>query len=175
VTRTARRGSLRQTLSIQLPTRWGEFAAFGFERDISNEAAGVELALAIALGELKDGAPLLCIYSSCLPGEGFCSSQCDCSNQLEIAMREIALEGRGLLIYEHHAADRRNLSWAAAILHELDILRIRLLSNNPDQYHALARAGIDVIEICEIVNDDGPMARALDLARYPRHDVLAEI
>jgi 3,4-dihydroxy 2-butanone 4-phosphate synthase/GTP cyclohydrolase II len=93
-------------------------------------------------------------------------------------MREIALEGRGLVIYEHQEGrgiglmpklrayglqdegldtvdanrvlglevDCRNFSLPAAILRELGIRRVRLLSNNPDKSRALERAGIDVIE-----------------------------
>ena len=41
------------------------------------------------------------IHSQCLTGDVFHSLRCDCRAQLEIALRGIAEEGRGLLIYEH--------------------------------------------------------------------------
>ena len=40
------------------------------------------------------------IHSQCLTGDVFHSLRCDCRAQLEIALRAIAQEGRGLLIYE---------------------------------------------------------------------------
>ena len=118
------------------------------------------------------------IHSQCFTGEVLGSLRCDCNDQLDIAMRAIALEGRGLLIYEHqegrgiglmaklqayalqdagldtvdanHAlgfrADCRDFSLPAAILHELRVSRVRLLSNNPHKSRALTDAGIEVVE-----------------------------
>jgi 3,4-dihydroxy-2-butanone 4-phosphate synthase/GTP cyclohydrolase II len=174
---TMQRGFVRKVVSTRLPTQWGVFTALGFERLLSN-GKGVETALAIVLGDLSHGAPLLRVHSECLTGELFRSLRCDCADQLDIAMQEIAREGRGLVIYEHQEGrgiglmsklrayalqdegfdtidanralglevDRRDFSLPAAILHHLGILRVRLLSNNPDKYRALARAGIDVTE-----------------------------
>ena len=71
----------------------------GFERKATN--GKVETALAIVLGDVTEGVPLLRIHSQCLTGEVFKSLRCDCADQLEIAMRTIADEGRGLVIYEH--------------------------------------------------------------------------
>jgi 3,4-dihydroxy-2-butanone 4-phosphate synthase/GTP cyclohydrolase II len=169
---------MRQVVSTRLPTRWGVFTTLGFERDLSNGTERIETALAILVGDLKDCAPLLRIHSQCLTGELFRSLRCDCADQLDIAMREIALEGRGLVIYEHQEGrgiglmpklrayglqdagldtveanralglevDCRDFSLPAAILHELGIGRVRLLSNNPRKFRALAEAGIEVIE-----------------------------
>jgi hypothetical protein len=92
-------GSIRLMASTRLPTSWGVFTARGFERDVSNGTRRVETALAIVLGDLAaDTAPLLRIHAQCLTGEVFRSLRCDCSDQLDIAMREIAREGRGLVI-----------------------------------------------------------------------------
>ena len=175
---TTQRGSLRKVASTRLPTRWGVYTALGFERAVSNGTQRVETALAIVFGDLSHGAPLLRIHSECLTGEMFRSLRCDCADQLDIAMREIALEGRGLVIYEHQegrgigllaklrayglqdagldtvdanlalglAVDSRDFSLPVAILHELGIRRVRLLSNNPRKSRALVQAGIEVIE-----------------------------
>jgi 3,4-dihydroxy-2-butanone 4-phosphate synthase/GTP cyclohydrolase II len=169
---------VRQVVSTRLPTRWGVFTALGFERDLSNGTERVETALAIVLGDLRRGAPLLRIHSQCLTGEMFRSLRCDCADQLDIAMREIAREGRGLVIYEHQEgrgiglmpklqayalqdvgldtvdanralgleADCRDFTLPAAILHDLGIERVRLLSNNPQKSRALTEAGIEVME-----------------------------
>jgi 3,4-dihydroxy-2-butanone 4-phosphate synthase/GTP cyclohydrolase II len=161
-----------------MPTRWGVFQALWFEREIVNGTQRVESALALVMGELADGAPLVRVHSQCFTGEVLGSLRCDCNDQLDIAMRAIAGEGRGLLIYEYqegrgiglkaklqayalqdagldtvdanHAlgfrADCRDFSLPAAILHELRVSRVRLLSNNPRKSHALTDAGIEVVE-----------------------------
>jgi GTP cyclohydrolase II len=98
---TMQQGFLRKVASTRLPTKWGVFTALGFERNRLDGAEGVESALAIVLGDLTHGAPLLRIHSPCLTGEMFHSLRCDCADQLDMAMREITLEGRGLVIYEH--------------------------------------------------------------------------
>src|SRR5271170_3820224 len=93
--------SLRRVVSTQLPTRWGVFQALGFEREIVNGIGRIETALAFVMGNLTEGAPLLRIHSQCFTGEIIGSLRCDCNAQLELAMRAIAQEGRGLLIYEY--------------------------------------------------------------------------
>ena len=66
-----------------------------------NGTRRVETALALVLGDLTEGDPLVRIHSQCFTGEVLGSLRCDCNEQLEIAMRAIAAEGRGLVIYEH--------------------------------------------------------------------------
>jgi len=91
--------TLRRVASAQIPTRWGVFQTIGFERETSN---GAETALAIVLGDPgKDDAPLVRLHSQCFTGEVLGSLRCDCGDQLDLAMRAIAEEGRGLVIYEH--------------------------------------------------------------------------
>src|SRR6476620_4053108 len=170
-------GQVRKVVSTRMPTKWGLFQALGFEREILNGTRRIETALALVLGDLTEGAPLLRIHSQCLTGEVLGSLRCDCNEQLEVAMRAIAGEGRGLVIYEHqegrgiglmaklrayelqdagidtvdanHAlgfkADCRDFSLPAAILRDLGINRVRLLSNNPQKARALSDAGIEVV------------------------------
>jgi GTP cyclohydrolase II len=83
-----------------MPTSWGEFQIIGFERETSN-GHPIETALAMVFGDPTDGTPLLRIHSQCVTGEVLGSLRCDCREQLEIAFRLIAGEGRGLVIYEH--------------------------------------------------------------------------
>src|SRR6185369_12192579 len=91
--------TLRRVASAQIPTRWGVFQTIGFERETSN---GNETALAIVLGDPGvDGAPLVRLHSQCFTGEVLGSLRCDCGDQLYLAMRAIAEEGTGLVIYEH--------------------------------------------------------------------------
>ena len=52
------------------------------------------------MGDVSDGEPVLCrVHSECLTGDVFGSCRCDCGEQLESAMRMIAKEGRGILLY----------------------------------------------------------------------------
>src|SRR5262249_5687065 len=162
----------RRVVSTRMPTKWGEFQALAFKREIANGARRVETALALVLGDLTEGTPLVRIHSQCFTGEVLGSLRCDCNEQLEIAMRAIAAEGRGLVIYEYqegrgiglmaklqayalqdagldtvdanHAlgfpADCRDFGLSTAILHELGVRRVRLLSNNPRKCRALSGA-----------------------------------
>ena len=97
--RTTAHTTARQVVSAHLPTRWGEFEALGFQRVTSN--GRLETALAIVLGDLTEGAPLVRIHSQCLTGDVFHSLRCDCRAQLELALDQIVAEGRGMLIYEN--------------------------------------------------------------------------
>src|SRR5260221_12926230 len=98
---TTQAETVRRVVSTRMPTRWGVFQALGFEREIANGRRRVETALALVLGELTEGAPLVRIHSQCFTGEVLGSLRCDCNDQLELAMQAIADEGRGLVIYEH--------------------------------------------------------------------------
>jgi 3,4-dihydroxy-2-butanone 4-phosphate synthase/GTP cyclohydrolase II len=174
---TAYIGTVRRVASARMPTRWGMFRALGFERDIVNGVHQVDTALALVLGDVTAGVPLVRIHSQCFTGEMLGSLRCDCRDQLEIAMQAVAAEGRGLLIYEYQegrgiglsaklqayalqdsgldtveanhalgfAADCRDFSLPAAILHDLGLNRIRLLSNNRHKIDALVDFGIEIV------------------------------
>jgi 3,4-dihydroxy 2-butanone 4-phosphate synthase/GTP cyclohydrolase II len=168
-----------------MPTKWGLYQAVGFEREIVNGTRRTESVLALVMGNITSGAPLLRIHSQCLTGEVLGSLRCDCNEQLEIAMQTIAKEGRGLVIYEYqegrgiglteklkayalqdtgldtveanHAlgfpADCRDFRLSAAIVRELGVRRVRLLTNNLQKMHALSNAGIEVVARipCEVI------------------------
>jgi GTP cyclohydrolase II len=168
-------GILCRVATARMPTKWGMFNVAGFER-AANCIAQIDTALAILMGDLRGEAPLLRIHSQCFTGEGLGSLRCDCSDQLSIAMRAIAAEGQGLVIYEYQegrgiglmaklkayelqdggidtveanrvlgfSADCRDYSLPVAILRELGVHRVRLLTNNPAKARALIDAGIEV-------------------------------
>src|SRR5271168_3978997 len=93
--------TLRRVVSTRLPTKWGTFELIGFEHEICNGTRRQETAFAMILGDVTKGAPLVRIHSQCFTSEVLGSLRCDCNDQLEIAMRSIAAEGRGAVIYEH--------------------------------------------------------------------------
>lgn len=78
-----------------LPTEWGDFTIHGFEDPRSGKEH-----IALAMGDLDSGEPVLCrVHSECLTGDALCSLRCDCGPQLQYAMKHIAKEGRGLILY----------------------------------------------------------------------------
>ncbi len=91
------------TLAAQadFPTEYGHFRIYGFEGRSRGPGGKVEEAVVLIMGDMTGPAPLLRIHSECLTGDVFHSLRCDCRAQLEIALREIGAEGRGLIIYEH--------------------------------------------------------------------------
>ena len=92
------------------PTRWGAFRIMGFEGILPaarpccehGEAAGkrVEGLVALVMGDIHAEPPIIRIHSQCLTGDVFGSLRCDCRLQLELALRKIAEEGAGILLYE---------------------------------------------------------------------------
>jgi GTP cyclohydrolase II len=93
----AEQGTTRQLSEAKLPTRWGNFRVLGFERRVDQK---VETAMVLIMDGTTEVAPLVRIHSECLTGDVFGSQRCDCGQQLEVAMQQIAKEGAGILIYE---------------------------------------------------------------------------
>ena len=86
--------SLREVASLPLGTTFGEFELRAFE------LASGEVYLALLRGDLGDGRSVLTrLHSECVTGDALGSLRCDCGAQLREAGREIAAEGRGVLIY----------------------------------------------------------------------------
>jgi GTP cyclohydrolase II len=88
---------LRKVAEASFPTRFGVFRIYGFQ---SASGEKPEEAVVLKMGDLSGPPPLVRIHSQCLTGDVFHSLRCDCRAQLEMALDEIAAEGRGMLIYE---------------------------------------------------------------------------
>ncbi len=132
---------------------------------------------AVLIGRPEDVAePLVRVHSECFTGDLLGSLRCDCGSQLRGAIRRIAAEGAGAVLYLAQegrgiglpsklraytlqdagldtldanlalgfAADERTFMTAAAMLRQLGLRRIRLLTNNPDKLSALTAHGIEV-------------------------------
>ncbi len=89
--------SVKQVASADFPTRWGQFRIYGFRGEFGGK---VEEAVALVMGDVQSGPPLLRIHSQCLTGDVFGSLRCDCRDQLEMALSMIGEAGTGILIYE---------------------------------------------------------------------------
>lgn len=86
---------MKETACAKLPTKFGEFRLHGFINTLSGEEH-----VALTMGDLSDGQPVLCrVHSECMTGDVFGSCRCDCGEQLERALQKIAEEGRGVLVY----------------------------------------------------------------------------
>ncbi|HEY0566211.1 MAG TPA: GTP cyclohydrolase II [Terriglobales bacterium] len=168
---------VEQKADAKLPTRWGDFRILGFEGRTS-DSDKVETVVALVMGDIHSGAPLVRVHSQCLTGDVFSSIRCDCRQQLEMALEKIAEDGRGILLYEQQEgrgiglipklqayelqdqgrdtvqanedlgfkADHREFAVPAAVLRQLGVTQVRLLSNNPQKVSAVEAAGVKVVE-----------------------------
>ena len=78
-----------------LPTIHGTFRLVGYQ-----PRGGAEEHVALVMGQVDTGEPTLVrVHSQCLTGDVFSSQRCDCGEQLGIAMRLVAEERRGVIVY----------------------------------------------------------------------------
>lgn len=86
---------VKREVSVRMPTDFGEFEMVAYTNEVDNKEH-----VALVKGVIDDSEPvLLRVHSECLTGDIFHSHRCDCGPQLEAAMRQIAREGRGILLY----------------------------------------------------------------------------
>ena len=86
---------VRRVASATLPTEAGAFRVYAFESLLDGETH-----IALVRGEIGDGLDVMVrVHSKCLTGDVFHSARCDCGLQLHTAMKRIADEGRGVLLY----------------------------------------------------------------------------
>jgi 3,4-dihydroxy 2-butanone 4-phosphate synthase/GTP cyclohydrolase II len=168
------RHTIERVADARLPTETGEFRIMGFRSLVSAEEF-----VALVKGDLSpDRASLVRIHSQCMTGDVFGSVKCDCGRQLQAAMKLIALEGHGAIVYQQQegrgigiinkirayalqdegadtieanerlgfAADMRRYEQCAAILLELGLHAVRVMSDNPAKIQALRQAGLKVVE-----------------------------
>ncbi len=80
---------------VKMPTKYGNFMAHCYINKLTGEHH-----VALVMGEIADGENVLCrVHSECLTGDVFGSLRCDCGQQFDAAMKMIAAEGRGVLLY----------------------------------------------------------------------------
>lgn len=93
--RTCTESLVKSVASAILPTEYGEFSVYAFENQIDKQTH-----LALVYGEIGAGRDVLVrVHSECVTGDVLGSLRCDCGAQLHSAMRRIAREGCGVLLY----------------------------------------------------------------------------
>ncbi|HYS22049.1 MAG TPA: bifunctional 3,4-dihydroxy-2-butanone-4-phosphate synthase/GTP cyclohydrolase II [Gemmatimonadales bacterium] len=93
--RLANERLVHRVAEARLPTPFGEFRIIGYRNDVDPAEH-----VALVHGEVGDRSNVLVrMHSKCLTGDVFGSTRCDCGWQLHSAMRRIAAEGRGVVVY----------------------------------------------------------------------------
>jgi len=86
---------IQRVAEASLPTRYGDFLAIAYKSAIDPDEH-----VALTRGELDGERPVLVrVHSECLTGDVFHSLRCDCGEQIDLAMKAIADEGRGVFLY----------------------------------------------------------------------------
>ena len=188
--RSAKAVKLRRIASARIPTRWGLFQTIGFEHKVANGQAETALAIILGdltgttpllrihsqcftgevLGSLRcDCGEQLDIAMGLIAEEGrglvIYEHQEGRGIGIMSKLRAYALQDQGFDTVEANhalglASDYRDFTVPAAILHDLGISRVRLLSNNPYKTLAICEAGIDVVEVipCEATPNSHSLA-----------------
>jgi 3,4-dihydroxy 2-butanone 4-phosphate synthase/GTP cyclohydrolase II len=156
----------------KLPTRFGEFTAYGYEDLLTGD-----LHVALVKGKVKGEKDVLVrVHSECLTGDVFGSLRCDCGQQLVKALEKIEFCGRGVLLYMRqegrgiglkeklrayelqekghdtveanlllgYKPDLRDYGIGAQILSDLGLSTIRLITNNPKKVVGLEGYGLKI-------------------------------
>ena len=86
---------VKRVASAKLPTEYGDFTVHVFENQLDRQEH-----VALVIGDISSGKDVLVrVHSSCLTGDVLHSVRCDCGAQRDAAMKRIAAEGRGIMLY----------------------------------------------------------------------------
>jgi 3,4-dihydroxy 2-butanone 4-phosphate synthase/GTP cyclohydrolase II len=86
---------VKRVAEARIPTQWGDFTCYAYESVLDGEQH-----LAFVRGAVQGQDDVLVrVHSECLTGDVFGSLRCDCGPQLAEAMRRIAEEGLGVVVY----------------------------------------------------------------------------
>ncbi len=154
-----------------LPTKYGNFKIRAYKKDNQEH-------LAIISEEFHSiEAPYVRIHSECLTGDTLGSLKCDCQNQLNLALKFIAING-GLVIYHRQEGrnigllnkvnayalqdqgrntieanlelgfkeDERDYSVVEEVFKDLELKKIKLITNNPKKINYVELLGLEIVE-----------------------------
>lgn len=93
--RKAHEKLIRRVVSAKIPNPYGLWDVHLYENEVNGEEV-----VAMVLGEPeKQESALIRVHSKCFTGDVLMSQRCDCGPQLVTAMRRIAEEGHGVIVY----------------------------------------------------------------------------
>jgi 3,4-dihydroxy 2-butanone 4-phosphate synthase/GTP cyclohydrolase II len=173
--RMAHERYVRRVTETVVPTAYGDFRMIVYESEINGDSH-----IAMVKGDVEhdgDEPVLVRMHAHCLVGDVFGATWCGCRDAIDGAMRRIADEGRGALIYLHQTSKgysveklgdkltlqfhheqqlptlpesqrrtQREIGIGAQILSDLNLKRIRLLTNHPRKVAGLEGFGIEIVE-----------------------------
>jgi 3,4-dihydroxy 2-butanone 4-phosphate synthase/GTP cyclohydrolase II len=86
---------VERVAEARLPTAYGEFTAIAYRSVVDPDEH-----LALVMGRWRPDEPILVrVHSECLTGDVFGSLRCDCGEQIDLALKAIAREGKGIFLY----------------------------------------------------------------------------
>ncbi len=86
---------VKRIAAFDLPTTMGDWKGYAYENTLDGMTH-----VALMMGEIGDGKDIVVrVHSECLTGDALHSIRCDCAAQRDGAMKIIAAEGRGVLLY----------------------------------------------------------------------------
>jgi 3,4-dihydroxy 2-butanone 4-phosphate synthase/GTP cyclohydrolase II len=93
--RTQRERLIERAAATTLPTKHGDFTLYAYRSSIDPDEHA-----ALVIGDISTPEPVLCrVHSQCVSGDVFDSLRCDCGDQMDLALEQIAAEGRGVFVY----------------------------------------------------------------------------
>jgi 3,4-dihydroxy 2-butanone 4-phosphate synthase/GTP cyclohydrolase II len=93
--RRQREKLVRRIAEARIPTQWGDFTCYAYQSVLDHET---HLAFVKGAPQGEDDV-LVRVHSECLTGDVFGSLRCDCGNQLQAALAQIAEAGMGVVVY----------------------------------------------------------------------------
>ncbi|MCL4130939.1 UNVERIFIED_CONTAM: hypothetical protein GTU68_036596 [Idotea baltica] len=157
---------IKREAKVKMPTKWGDFELHAYTQITTGE-----MHLALVKGSWQsDEAILTRVHSSCVTGDILGSMRCDCGEQLQKAMEVVEQEGKGVILYMNQEGrgigllnklkayelqlgfqkDQRDYGIGAQILRDLNICKIKLLTNNPKKRIGLVGYGLEIVENVKI-------------------------
>jgi 3,4-dihydroxy 2-butanone 4-phosphate synthase/GTP cyclohydrolase II len=156
-----------------MPTRFGDFRMIAYESEVDGGESHLALVRGDVNFEHNPEPVLVRVHSHCLAGDVFGTTLCDCHQVVQRSLEMIAEAGRGALVYLHntskgfsidrsvaphrlflHREERggehqrilRQVGLGGQILSDLNIRKIRLLSNTPTHVPALQGFDLEIVD-----------------------------
>lgn len=86
---------VQKVAEAKFPTKYGDFTIMAYKSSVDTDEH-----VALVMGDVSDSKPVLVrVHSECVTGDVLGSLRCDCGDQVQMAMKIIAKEGRGVFLY----------------------------------------------------------------------------